>query len=97
MRGTVCLLLTLLMLAVNLGAQTAVLRPPPRIRVATCAAADSLLGPASRDVLKSEVHGTVGPDSAFDLRSGGFTLRRSTMREMEGAARLAICQRASAE
>lgn len=43
-----------------------------RLTVSSCAAADSLLGPAASEVLDAEVHGVLGPDSTFRLRSGPF-------------------------
>jgi hypothetical protein len=41
-----------------------------RVPVTSCATADSLIGAAPRGVLRAEVHGGVGPGSAFELRSG---------------------------
>lgn len=43
---------------------------PARVPVASCTAADSLLGPAPKQVLKAQVYGTLGPGAAFELRSG---------------------------
>ena len=44
---------------------------PPRLPIASCGHADSLLGPAAKDVLKAEVHGRLGPGDSYTLYTGG--------------------------
>jgi len=43
---------------------------PPRLPVASCPQADSLLGEASKDALKAEIHGRLGPGAAYSLTTG---------------------------
>ena len=47
----------------------------PRVKVGSCALADQQLGPASKNVLKAEVHGTLGPENNFRLTSGPILYR----------------------
>jgi len=54
--------------------QDFVLASDPRVPVASCPAADSILGQLSKDERKAEVHGTLGPGQKYYLTTGPLHL-----------------------
>ncbi len=46
----------------------------PRLPIASCPAADSILGQLSKDEGKAEGHGTLGPGPKYDLSTGPLSL-----------------------
>ena len=66
-----------LALLLALGTSIPLAAQSARVKVLTCSEADSVLGPASHNVMRSELHGALGPGSAYQLTSGALFTTQS--------------------